>query len=54
MLAREHGFEPATPQWYGRHVSAAQIAGFAAKVSSRRARRSQLVDAYRQDQREKA
>jgi acetylornithine/succinyldiaminopimelate/putrescine aminotransferase/predicted amino acid dehydrogenase len=43
QLAEEHGFEPAAPQWYGRHVSEADIDNFAAEVSYARQMRMNLV-----------
>ena len=33
LLAEEHGFEPAPPQWYGRHVTDADIESFSAEVA---------------------
>jgi acetylornithine/succinyldiaminopimelate/putrescine aminotransferase/predicted amino acid dehydrogenase len=36
VLADRHGFAPAPTQWYGRHVSAADIADFAGHVAARR------------------
>ena len=39
-LAEEHGFEPAAPQWYGRHASEAEIDRFAERVGQVRAARA--------------
>ena len=44
MLADLHGFEPAAPQWYGRHVTEADMTAFAAQVSKARPRRSVEAD----------
>ncbi|WP_299821563.1 aminotransferase class III-fold pyridoxal phosphate-dependent enzyme [uncultured Jannaschia sp.] len=35
-LADQHGFEPAPPQWYGRHVAEGELAAFAGHVAATR------------------
>ena len=42
-LADEHGFAPAEPQWYGRHLSEADIKAFAGHVSRVRDKRNDLL-----------
>lgn len=43
QLAQEHGFEPAAPQWYGRHVSDADVDNFAVEVAYARQMRTNVA-----------
>ncbi|WP_299844792.1 aminotransferase class III-fold pyridoxal phosphate-dependent enzyme [uncultured Jannaschia sp.] len=38
-LAERHGFEPAPPQWYGRHLTEAELSAFADHVALSRVKR---------------
>lgn len=42
LLAQEHGFEPALPQWYGRHVTDTDVENFSAEVAHARQMRVTL------------
>ncbi len=49
MLAEEHGFEPAPPQWYGRQVTDAAIEIFKAEVAVARKTRVRVSHARRSE-----